>query len=119
MVDPLSYFSFQPVHHNWCNKGCGMCHPVCGMMHRKEPLLLTGKSSPCGRSWFPLSQSEWSFTICDPLWQNEVVVARLNNGWESETYIMIILMEIFFPTFSIGLCIKLYFDIIYFIKNQS
>ena len=33
MVDPLSYFSFQPVLHNWCNKGCGMCYPVCGMMH--------------------------------------------------------------------------------------
>ena len=39
-VDPLSYFSFQPVLHNWCNKGGGMCYPVCGMMHIKEPLLL-------------------------------------------------------------------------------
>ena len=28
MVDPLGYFSFQPVLHNWCNKGRGMCHPV-------------------------------------------------------------------------------------------
>ena len=26
MVDPLSYFSFQPVLHDWCNKGCGMCY---------------------------------------------------------------------------------------------
>ena len=26
-VDPLSYFSFQPVLHDWCNKG--MCYPVC------------------------------------------------------------------------------------------
>ena len=25
MVDQLSYFSFQPVLHDWCNKGCGMC----------------------------------------------------------------------------------------------
>ena len=24
---------FQPVLHDWCNKGCGMCYPVCGMMH--------------------------------------------------------------------------------------
>ena len=40
MVDPLSYFSFQPVIHNWCNKDCGMSHPVCGMMHIKELLLL-------------------------------------------------------------------------------
>ena len=35
MVDPLSYFSFQPVLHDWCNKGRGMCHPVCAMMHIK------------------------------------------------------------------------------------
>ena len=32
-VDPLSYFSFQPVLR-------GMCYPVCGMVHIKEPLLL-------------------------------------------------------------------------------
>ena len=32
--------SFQSVLHNWCNKGCGMCYPVCGMVHIKEPLLL-------------------------------------------------------------------------------
>ena len=37
---------------------------VCGMMHVKEPLLLIRKSSPCGGSGFPLSLSEWSFTIC-------------------------------------------------------
>ena len=43
MVDPLSYFLFQPVLHDWCNKDCGMCYPVCGMMHVKEPLLLIGK----------------------------------------------------------------------------
>ena len=63
MVDPLSYFSFQPVLHDWCNKGCGMCYPVCGMVHIKEPLLLIGKNSPCGGSMFPLSLSEWSFSI--------------------------------------------------------
>ena len=45
-VDPLSYFSFQPVLHDWCNKGRGMCYPVCGMVHIKEPLLLIDKSSP-------------------------------------------------------------------------
>ena len=43
------------VLHDWCNKGRGMCSPVCGMMHIKEPLLLIGKSSPCGGSGFPLS----------------------------------------------------------------
>ena len=30
----------------------------------KEPLLLIGKRNPCGGSGFPLSLSEWSFTIC-------------------------------------------------------
>ena len=34
------------------------------MVHIKEPLLLIGKSSPCGGSGFPLSLSEWFFTIC-------------------------------------------------------
>ena len=63
-VDPLSYFSFQPVLHDWCNKGYDMYYPVCGMMHIKEPLLLLGKSSLCGGSGFSLSLSEWSFTIC-------------------------------------------------------
>ena len=41
-----------------------LCYPVCGMVHIKEPLLLIKKSSPCGGSRFPLSLSEWSFTIC-------------------------------------------------------
>ena len=62
-VDPLSYFSFQPELHDWCNKGCGMYYPVCGMVHIKGPLVLIGKSSPCGGSGFPLSLSEWSFAI--------------------------------------------------------
>ena len=53
-VDPLSYFSFQPVFHDWCNKGRGMCYPVCGMDHIKEPLLFIGKRGPCGGSGFPL-----------------------------------------------------------------
>ena len=63
-LDPLSYFSFQPVLHDWCNKGRGVCYPVCGMVHIKEPLLLIDKSSLCGGSGFPFSLSEWSLTIC-------------------------------------------------------
>ena len=60
MMDPLRYFSFQTVLHDWCNKGRGLCYHLCGVVHIKEPLLLIGKSSPCsGRSGFPLSQSEW------------------------------------------------------------
>ena len=50
MVDPLSYFSFQPVLHVWCNKGYSMCYPACGMVHIKESLLLIRKSKLCGGS---------------------------------------------------------------------
>ena len=64
IVDPLSYFTFQPMLHDWYNKGPGMYHSVCGMVHIKEPLLLIGKSIICGGSRFPFSLSEWSFTIC-------------------------------------------------------
>ena len=42
MVDPLSYFSFQPVLHEWCKKSLCMCYPVCGMVHIKELLMLIG-----------------------------------------------------------------------------
>ena len=54
MVDPLSYFSYQPELHDWYNTGHGMCYSVCGMADIKEPLLLIGKSIPCGGSRFPL-----------------------------------------------------------------
>ena len=61
---PLRYFSFQPVLHDWCNKGRGMCYLVCGMVHIKESFLLIGRSSLCGGSGFPFSLSERSLTIC-------------------------------------------------------
>ena len=84
-VDPLSYFSFLPVLHDWCNKGRGMCYPVCGMMHIKEPLLLIGNSSPSGGSGFPLSPSEWSFTICPTPYNRKynVLSASLNKACPS------------------------------------
>ena len=52
---PIELFLVPASVHDWCNKGCGMCYPVCGMVHIKEPLLLIGKSSPCGSSGFPLT----------------------------------------------------------------
>ena len=84
-VDPLSYFSFQPVLHDWCNKGRGMCYPVCGMVHIKEPLLLIDKSSLCGGSGFPLSLSEWSLTICLTQYnrRKNVLSASLNKTFLS------------------------------------
>ena len=41
----VGYFPFQPVVHNWSIKGCGVCCPVCGKVHMKDPLLLIGKGS--------------------------------------------------------------------------
>ena len=38
LVDPLSYISFRPVLHDWCNKGSGICYPVCGMMHMSDAI---------------------------------------------------------------------------------
>ena len=62
---PIELFLVPAMHHDWCNKGRGMCYPVCGMVHIKEPLLLIEKSSPySGGSGFPLLLFEWSFTIC-------------------------------------------------------
>ena len=64
MVNPLSYFSFQPKLHDWFSKGCGMCYPVCEMVYIKDPLLIK-KNRPCsGGNGFPLLLSEWSFTMC-------------------------------------------------------
>ena len=60
---PIELFLVPASAPRWCNKGCGMCYPVCGMVHIKEPLLLIGKSSLCGGSRFPFSLSEWSLTI--------------------------------------------------------
>ena len=38
-------FLFQPLLHDWCNKGHDTSNPVCGMVHIKDPLLLIEKSS--------------------------------------------------------------------------
>ena len=61
---PLSYFSFQPVLHDWCYKRRGMCYPVYEMVYIKDICLLIENSSPCGDNGFPLSLSEWPFIIC-------------------------------------------------------
>ena len=53
----VSYWIYETRHRFLC------ISPVCGIMHIKEPLLLIGKSNPCGSSGFPLSLSEWSINI--------------------------------------------------------
>ena len=78
------HFSFQPVLHDWCNKGRGMCYPVCRMVHVKEPLLLIGKSSPCGGSRFPLLLSVWCFTnVWRHITVNKLCSASLNKTFPS------------------------------------
>ena len=54
-------------------------------MHIKEHLLLIGKSSSCGSSGFPLSLSEWSFTICTTPYNRKynVLNASLNKTFPS------------------------------------
>ena len=61
----IGLFLVQPVLHDWFNKGCGMCYPVCVMVHIKEPLLLIGKSSPGGSSRFPLVISTVLYHMSD------------------------------------------------------
>ena len=69
--------TFQPELHDWYNKGRDMYYV---MVHIKEPLLLLGKRNPCGGSGFPLSLSEWSFTICPtPYNRNENVLSASLN----------------------------------------
>ena len=43
--EPLSYITFQLVLHDWYNKDCSMCYPVCAMVHIIDPLLLIEKGS--------------------------------------------------------------------------
>ena len=85
MVDLLSYFSFQPVLHDMNNKGHRMCYPVCGMLHIKDLLVVIEKSCPCGGSGFPLSLSEWSFTIYPTPYNRKenVLSASLNKTFPS------------------------------------
>ena len=81
----MSYFLIQPVLHDWCNKGRGMCYAVCVMMHIKEPLILIGKSSSCGGSEFLVSLFKWSFTICLTPYDRKlnVLTASLNKTFPS------------------------------------
>ena len=62
------------------------------MMHIKEPLLLVGKSSPCGGCGFPLSLSEWSFTICPTPYnrKSNALSASLNKTFPSFLPIILI-----------------------------
>ena len=58
MVDPSSYWTHQAISHSSQCSTTGLTKAVvCAILsvHIKEPLLLIGKSSPCGGSGFPLT----------------------------------------------------------------
>ena len=57
MVNPLSYFSFQPVLHDWFNIGHGMYYPVFEMVISEREVHVVAAAGL-------LLLSEWSFTIC-------------------------------------------------------
>ena len=117
MVGPLSYFSFQPVLHDWCNKDSGMCYRVCGVVHIKYPLLLIRKSSPCsGGSRFPHSLYEWSFIISLMSYNciKNVLSVSLNKTFPSFLTLSHILLNIqgYWSNFCHILFPKKYFQII-------
>ena len=64
-INPSWWTHWTISHSNQCSTTSVTKAVVCvilsGMMHRKEPLLLIGKSSPCCYSGFPLSLSNWCF----------------------------------------------------------
>ena len=49
---PIELFVFLASAPRRCNKGRGMCYPVCGMVHIKEPLLLIGKKEHVAAAGF-------------------------------------------------------------------
>ena len=57
------YFSFQPVLHDLCNKGRGMCYHVWNDAY-KRTIAANQKEQPMWRQRVSSLASEWSFTIC-------------------------------------------------------
>ena len=68
-----------------------MLYPVCGMVLIKDPLQLIGSSSSQrGSSVFPLSLSEWSFTICPSSYRRKQNILSVRNPfWRNAIFNMI------------------------------
>ena len=57
MLDPWSYFLFQPVFHNWFSEGRDMYYPLCRLVEIKDSLSM--------KWWQWISSlAKLSFTIC-------------------------------------------------------
>ena len=56
--------------HDWSNNGHGMCYPVWGIVHIKEPMLLIRKSIPCDSSYLsgPLPYVQHHITVNKMCW---------------------------------------------------
>ena len=78
MLDPLIYLAFQPVLHDWCKKGGGMCYPVCGMVHIKESLLLIKTSS----MWWQRISSRCLNGPCSCLMHITINNLNITNKWK-------------------------------------
>ena len=63
MVDPLSYFPFQPVLHNCCNKDRGMCYLVYGMVHINCTKFLSFKCAYISLWLNPMGHSKLHSTL--------------------------------------------------------
>ena len=61
MVNPLSYFSFQSVFHDWINKGCGICYPVLVRDGAYKRFLAVNWNVVAALAF--LSLFEWSFAM--------------------------------------------------------
>ena len=61
-VDPLGHFSFQPVLHDWCNKGCNNLesHPrIC--FKKKRELKLSDAMFDHGAEGHQIDPSWWTY----------------------------------------------------------
>ena len=82
IVDSLSYFSFQPAPQLVKQRLWNVVSYLWDGAY-KRTLLQIRKSSPCGGSRFPLSLSEWSFTICHITINKMCSSASLNKTFPS------------------------------------
>ena len=62
---PIQLFLVSAMLYDWYNKGCGMCYPVCGMVHITDSFLLIKKLVPIVAAvGFPSHYLIGSFTMC-------------------------------------------------------
>ena len=76
----LSYFSFHPVLHDWCNKGHAMCYPVCDGAYKRT---LTANREEQPMYWFPLSPGARCSSVVR-VFAHGAMGRRISPSWWSE-----------------------------------